>query len=209
MIGEHTPSANVLALYASICQQNDFVPIVEPEILPDVDHDLKRCQCVTEKVLAAVYEALSDHHIYLEGTLPKPNMVTPGHVCTQKFSHKETAMATVTALRRTVPPPPEPRPHVVPGIIFLCGGQSEEEASINFNAINKRPLLKPWALTFSYGRALQASLCPEGLEWEEGKQEGGAGGVHQARPGQQPRLSRKTHPKRSGWGCCQRVPLHL
>uniref|UniRef100_A0A2K6BHZ2 Fructose-bisphosphate aldolase n=1 Tax=Macaca nemestrina TaxID=9545 RepID=A0A2K6BHZ2_MACNE len=141
-IGEHTPSAlaimenaNVLARYASICQQNGIVPIVEPEILPDGDHDLKRCQYVTEKVLAAVYKALSDHHIYLEGTLLKPNMVTPGHACTQKFSHEEIAMATVTALRR----------------------QSEEEASINLNAINKCLLLKPWALTFSYGRALQAS----------------------------------------------------
>uniref|UniRef100_A0A8C9ACA6 Fructose-bisphosphate aldolase n=3 Tax=Primates TaxID=9443 RepID=A0A8C9ACA6_PROSS len=128
-IGEHTPSAlaimenaNVLARYASICQQ----------------------------VLAAVYKALSDHHIYLEGTLLKPNMVTPGHACTQKFSHEEIAMATVTALRRTVPP-------AVTGITFLSGGQSEEEASINLNAINKCPLLKPWALTFSYGRALQAS----------------------------------------------------
>ncbi|XP_077841945.1 fructose-bisphosphate aldolase A isoform X3 [Macaca mulatta] len=180
-IGEHTPSAlaimenaNVLARYASICQQvglqvpnrppptsfgsmtlsltlqNGIVPIVEPEILPDGDHDLKRCQYVTEKVLAAVYKALSDHHIYLEGTLLKPNMVTPGHACTQKFSHEEIAMATVTALRRTVPP-------AVTGITFLSGGQSEEEASINLNAINKCPLLKPWALTFSYGRALQAS----------------------------------------------------
>ncbi|XP_011803568.1 PREDICTED: fructose-bisphosphate aldolase A isoform X2 [Colobus angolensis palliatus] len=143
-------NANVLARYASICQQNGIVPIVEPEILPVGDHDLKRCQYVTEKVLAAVYKALSDHHIYLEGTLLKPNMVTPGHACTQKFSHEEIAMATVTALRCTVPP-------AVTGITFLSGGQSEEEASINLNAINKCPLLKPWALTFSYGRALQAS----------------------------------------------------
>ncbi|CAM4570832.1 unnamed protein product [Lepidochelys kempii] len=87
-ISENTPSAlailenaNVLARYASICQQNGIVPIVEPEILPDGDHDLKRCQYVTEKVLAAVYKALSDHHVYLEGTLLKPNMVTPGHAC--------------------------------------------------------------------------------------------------------------------------------
>ncbi|NWI18588.1 ALDOA aldolase, partial [Crypturellus soui] len=156
-ISEHTPSAlaimenaNVLARYASICQQNGIVPIVEPEILPDGDHDLKRCQYVTEKVLAAVYKALSDHHIYLEGTLLKPNMVTAGHSCSKKFSAEEIAMATVTALRRTVPP-------AVPGITFLSGGQSEEEASINLNAINRCPLAKPWALTFSYGRALQAS----------------------------------------------------
>ncbi|XP_064819740.1 fructose-bisphosphate aldolase C-B isoform X1 [Oncorhynchus masou masou] len=156
-ISDNTPSelaimenANVLARYASICQQNGIVPIVEPEILPDGDHDLKRCQYITEKVLSAVYKALSDHHVYLEGTLLKPNMVTPGHSCPQKYTNEEIAMATVTALRRTVPP-------AVTGVTFLSGGQSEEEASINLNAINTCPLGKPWALTFSYGRALQAS----------------------------------------------------
>ncbi|MBN3307083.1 fructose-bisphosphate aldolase A [Amia ocellicauda] len=143
-------NANVLARYASICQMHGIVPIVEPEILPDGEHDLKRCQYVTEKVLAAVYKALSDHHVYLEGTLLKPNMVTAGHSCPQKYSPQEIAMATVTALRRTVPP-------AVPGVTFLSGGQSEEEASINLNAINQCPLHKPWALTFSFGRALQAS----------------------------------------------------
>nr|XP_057919446.1 fructose-bisphosphate aldolase B [Doryrhamphus excisus] len=143
-------NANVLARYASICQQNGLVPIVEPEILPDGDHDLQRCQYVTEKVLAAVYKALSDHHVYLEGTLLKPNMVTAGHSCAKKFTPQEVAMATVTALRRTVPA-------AVPGICFLSGGQSEEEASLNLNAINRVPLERPWKLTFSYGRALQAS----------------------------------------------------
>ena len=77
---------------------------MEPEILPDGDHDLKRCQYVTEKVLAAMYKALSDHHVYLEGTLLKPNMVTAGHSCSHKYTNQEIAMATVTALRRTVPP---------------------------------------------------------------------------------------------------------
>ncbi|KAG7518906.1 fructose-bisphosphate aldolase B [Solea senegalensis] len=143
-------NANVLARYASICQQNGLVPIVEPEILPDGDHDLKRCQYVTEKVLAAVYKALSDHHVYLEGTLLKPNMVTAGHSCTAKFTPEQVAMATVTALLRTVPA-------AVPGICFLSGGQSEEEASRNLSAINQVPLQRPWKLTFSYGRALQAS----------------------------------------------------
>lgn len=143
-------NANVLARYASICQMHGIVPIVEPEILPDGDHDLKRSQYVTEKVLAAVYKALSDHHVYLEGTLLKPNMVTAGQACTKKYTAQEIAMATVTALRRTVPP-------AVPGVTFLSGGQSEEDASINLNAINQCPLPKPWALTFSYGRALQAS----------------------------------------------------
>ncbi|XP_043266777.1 fructose-bisphosphate aldolase [Venturia canescens] len=144
-------NANVLARYASICQSARIVPIVEPEILPDGDHDLARCQQVTEEVLAAVYKALSDHHVYLEGTLLKPNMVTPGQSCPKKASPMEIAAATVTALSRTVPP-------AVTGITFLSGGQSEEEASVNLDAINKFPGKKPWALTFSYGRALQASV---------------------------------------------------
>ncbi|XP_017282704.1 fructose-bisphosphate aldolase B [Kryptolebias marmoratus] len=143
-------NANVLARYASICQQNGLVPIVEPEILPDGDHDLQRCQYATEKVLAAVYKALSDHHVYLEGTLLKPNMVTAGHSCTKKYTPEDVALATVTTLGRTVPA-------AVPGICFLSGGQSEEEASLNLNAINLVPLHRPWKLTFSYGRALQAS----------------------------------------------------
>jgi len=169
-ITQNTPSqlailenANVLARYASICQMHGIVPIVEPEILPDGDHDLKRCQYVTEVVLAAVYKALSDHHVYLEGTLLKPNMVTAGHSCPKKYSSQEIAMATVTALRRTVPP-------AVPGVTFLSGGQSEEEASINLSAINQCPLHRPWALTFSYGRALQASaLKAWGGKKENGK----------------------------------------
>uniref|UniRef100_A0A3P9AIT5 Fructose-bisphosphate aldolase n=1 Tax=Esox lucius TaxID=8010 RepID=A0A3P9AIT5_ESOLU len=156
-ISDTTPStlsieenANVLARYSSICQQHGIVPIVEPEVLPDGDHDLRRCQYVTEKVLAALYKSMSDHHVYLEGTLLKPNMATAGNSCPTKYSAEEVAMATVTALRRSVPP-------AVAGVMFLSGGQSEEEASVNLNAINKCPLVKPWPLTFSYGRALQAS----------------------------------------------------
>ncbi|XP_029302123.1 fructose-bisphosphate aldolase C-B isoform X1 [Cottoperca gobio] len=173
-----TENANVLARYSSICQQvrsqyykaclymfvmhlycfnnlsflgqHGIVPIIEPEILPDGDHDLKRSQYITEKVLTAVYKAMSDHHVYLEGTLLKPNMVTSGHSCPTKYSPEEVAMATVTALRRTVPP-------AVTGVAFLSGGQSEEEASVHLNAINNCPLAKPWILTFSFGRALQAS----------------------------------------------------
>ncbi|UXI22384.1 ABC transporter [Sarcoptes scabiei] len=156
-IGQDEPSqlailenANVLARYASCCQQARIVPIVEPEILPDGSHDLERCQKVTETVLAAVYKALNDHHVYLEGTLLKPNMVTPGQSCPQKASPQEIAKATVTALQRTVPA-------AVPGVVFLSGGQSEEEASVNLNAINQFQGKKPWMLSFSYGRALQAS----------------------------------------------------
>lgn len=157
-IGKHTPShvalaenANVLARYASICQQNGLVPIVEPEVLCDGEHDLERCQKVTEQTLAYTYKALADHHVYLEGTLLKPNMVTPGQSCPKKATNEEIALATVTALRRGVPA-------AVPGIVFLSGGQSEIDATANLNAINKVDLLKPWTLTFSYGRALQASV---------------------------------------------------
>jgi fructose-bisphosphate aldolase class I len=157
-IGAHTPShlgmlenANVLARYASICQQNGLVPIVEPEVLCDGDHDLERCQKVTELVLAYTYKALADHHVYLEGSLLKPNMVTPGQACAKKYSHEQIGEATVTALRRAVPA-------AVPGIVFLSGGQSELDATANLNAINQAAGRKPWKLTFSYGRALQASV---------------------------------------------------
>jgi len=157
-IGKNTPSyqailenANVLARYASICQMNGLVPIVEPEVLPDGDHDLDRAQKVTETVLAFVYKALNDHHVYLEGTLLKPNMVTAGQSCATKFTPQDVARATVTALQRTMPA-------AVPGVTFLSGGQSEEDASVHLCAINSHPGKKPWALTFSYGRALQASV---------------------------------------------------
>lgn len=158
-IGDGMPSqtailenANVLARYASICQLNGIVPIVEPEILPDGEHTLEVTQAVTEKVLAAVYKALSDHNVFLEGTLLKPNMVTAGFQCPTKYTPEQNALATVTALSRTVPP-------AVPGITFLSGGQSEENATLNLNSINQvKGVRRPWALTFSYGRALQASV---------------------------------------------------
>jgi len=144
-------SAQVLARYASICQVNGIVPIVEPEILQDGDHDLARCQEVTEKVLAAQYKALSDHHVYLEGTLLKPNMVTPGQACPNRATAEEIAEATVTAFQRTIPP-------AMPGIVFLSGGHSETDASKYLNAINQYNVgHKPWKLSFSFGRALQAS----------------------------------------------------
>jgi len=159
-IGSHEPSelaiaeiSHGLARYAIICQENGLVPIVEPEILMDGLHTLEDCEKATERVLAHVYKVLHDNHVFLEGTLLKPNMVTPGH---ENPEYKTTppaeiGLATVTALSRTVPP-------AVPGIMFLSGGQSEEEASLNLNAINAlKGIKKPWILSFSYGRALQAS----------------------------------------------------
>lgn len=157
-IGEHTPShlalmenANVLARYASICQSKGLVPIVEPEVLCDGSHTLQRAQEVTEQVLAYTYKALAEHHVFLEGTLLKPNMVTPGQSCPIKASPEQVGVATVTALRRAMPA-------AVPGVTFLSGGQSELDATANLNAINTVSLCRPWKLTFSYGRALQASV---------------------------------------------------
>merc|ERR1719156_126864 len=144
-------TAWTLARYAAICQDNGLCPIIEPEILMDGDHSLATCQKMTEKTLAAVYKACSDQNLLLEGTLLKPNMVLQGKQCTDKTTFQANGLATVTALRRTVPA-------AVPGITFLSGGQSEIQATENLNAMNKVDLLKPWALSFSYGRALQASV---------------------------------------------------
>lgn len=155
-IGPNEPSelaihenAYGLARYALICQENGLVPIVEPEILVDGPHDINRCAAVTERVLAACYKALNDHHVVLEGTLLKPNMVTPGSE-SPKVAPEVIAEYTVAALQRTVPA-------AVPAIVFLSGGQSEEEATLNLNAMNKFQGKKPWSLSFSFGRALQQS----------------------------------------------------
>eukprot|EP01094_Clydonella_sp_ATCC50884_P022715 TRINITY_DN527_c0_g1_i1.p1 TRINITY_DN527_c0_g1~~TRINITY_DN527_c0_g1_i1.p1 ORF type:complete len:387 (+),score=134.47 TRINITY_DN527_c0_g1_i1:84-1163(+) len=157
-IGAHEPStlaieenAKVLARYATICQKNGLVPIVEPEILMDGDHDLARAVQVADAVLAATYKALHDHHVYLEGTLLKPNMVCAGAGCPSSFSAADVGRATVIALQRCVPV-------AVPGITFLSGGQSEENATQHLNAMNQVEGCKPWALTFSFGRALQATV---------------------------------------------------
>jgi len=142
-------NANGLARYAIICQENGLVPIVEPEILVDGPHDINKCADVTERVLAACYKALNDHHVLLEGTLLKPNMVTPGSD-SKKVAPEVVAEYTVRALQRTMPP-------AVPAVVFLSGGQSEEEATVNLNAMNQYKGKKPWSLSFSFGRALQQS----------------------------------------------------
>lgn len=139
-----------LAQYAACCQQAGLVPIVEPEILPDGDHTLERGKQVTIEVLREQYKALADYGVYLPGTLLKPNMVTPGQSCPTKASAQDIAKATVEALAATVP-------QDMTGVVFLSGGQTEEEASVNLNAINLAKGSNKWALTFSYGRALQAS----------------------------------------------------
>jgi fructose-bisphosphate aldolase class I len=144
-------NANTLARYASICQQNGLVPIVEPEVLMDGDFTIETAAVATEKVVAACFKALSDHNVLLEGILLKPNMVRSGSDSVPQADAGAIALATVRVLQHTTP-------CAVPGITFLSGGMAEEEASLALNAINNAPGPKPWALTFSYGRALQQSV---------------------------------------------------
>jgi len=139
-----------LARYARACQESGLVPIVEPEILMDGDHNIDRTAAVQEKVLAAVYKALNDNGVFLEGSLLKPSMTVPGAECTEPVSKEKIAEYTIRTLERTVPP-------AVPGITFLSGGLSEEEASIYLNTMNTLKRKGPWSVTFSYGRALQQS----------------------------------------------------
>ncbi len=144
-------NASTLARYASICQQAGLVPIVEPEVLVlDGTHDIHTSAKVTQEVISAVYRELIIQNVLLEGTLLKPNMVLAGKQCPVQPTVEEIAYVTVRVLQNTVPP-------AVPGIVFLSGGMSEEEASAALNALNRVPGPKPWKLSFSYGRALQAS----------------------------------------------------
>lgn len=145
-------TAHTLARYGSICQDNGLVPIIEPEILTDGDHDINECARVSELVLRYVMQAMLDQGLIIEGTLLKPNMVTAGATCAKQGSPEEVAWLTVRTLSRSIVP-------ALPGVVFLSGGQSEESASVNLNAMNKLAnIQKPWALTFSYGRALQQSV---------------------------------------------------
>jgi fructose-bisphosphate aldolase class I len=155
-IGAGIPTANcikanahALARYAALCQQAQIVPIVEPEVLMDGDHDIDRCYDVTQRVLNKVFQELRVQRVALEGMVLKPNMVVPGKKSAKKASVQEVAEKTVTLLKLCVPA-------AVPGIAFLSGGQSDEEATAHLDSMNKIGNL-PWALTFSYGRALQAA----------------------------------------------------
>jgi len=140
-------NAEVLARYATICQEQGIVPIVEPEVLIDGDHTLERCFEVTDAVLHAVFHALHRHRAILEGLVLKPNMVLPGKERPPKASPETVARATLDALERNVP-------SAVPTINFLSGGQSAVEATANLNAMNATGEA-PWTLSFSYARALQ------------------------------------------------------
>jgi len=156
-IGDGIPSplcldvnAHALARYAALCQDEGIVPIVEPEVLMDGDHSIERCYEVTTDTLHRVFDALYDQRVEFEGMLLKPNMVIPGKAHpSYPVSPDTVADATISCFRPTVPA-------AVPGIVFLSGGQGDEEATANLNAINaKGP--HPWNVSFSYGRALQAA----------------------------------------------------
>jgi fructose-bisphosphate aldolase class I len=155
-IGDHLPSrycmhanAHALARYAALCQEASIVPIVEPEILMDGDHTIDRSEQVTADVLATVFAELRAQRVEFEGMLLKPNMVLAGYECSEQPDDDEVAERTLRCFRRHVPA-------AVPGIVFLSGGQSDEDATNRLNVMNKMGP-QPWEISFSYGRGLQAA----------------------------------------------------
>ncbi|RJQ51729.1 MAG: fructose-bisphosphate aldolase class I [Actinobacteria bacterium] len=153
-IGEDIPSitcmqanAEVLARYAALCQEQDIVPIVEPEVLMDGSHDIIECQQVSEVMFASLFAWLRDHGVVPEGLMLKPNMVISGKESAEQADVDEVADRTIETLRHTVPA-------AVPGVVFLSGGQTPELATEHLNAMNQRGP-HPWVLSFSYSRALQ------------------------------------------------------
>ncbi|WP_025899223.1 class I fructose-bisphosphate aldolase [Sneathiella glossodoripedis] len=155
-IGDAAPSqycidtnAHALARYAALCQEADIVPIVEPEVLMDGDHTIDECYAVTETTLKTVFDELYKQRVVLEQMLLKPNMVVSGMDCPEQAGPDEVAAKTIYCFEQTVP-------LAVPGIAFLSGGQSEAQATLNLNTMNDGHS-HPWELTYSFGRALQAS----------------------------------------------------
>ncbi|MCI0749699.1 MAG: fructose-bisphosphate aldolase class I [Nevskiales bacterium] len=155
-IGDGIPSdyciatnAHALARYAALCQEQDIVPIVEPEVLMDADNTLEVCRDVTARTLRLTFQELQRQRVLLEGMILKPNMVVSGKKCPAQADHKAVAQATLRTLRRYVPA-------TVPGIAFLSGGQSDEDATAHLDEMNRLGGA-PWTLSFSYGRALQAA----------------------------------------------------
>ena len=146
--GNIRANAHALSRYAALCQETGIVPIVEPEVLMDADNTLEECWEVTTRTLHETFDALYEDGLDLQGLLLKPNMVISGKGCAQQATAQEVAQATVDCFLGVVPA-------AVPGIVFLSGGQSEVQATENLNAINR--IGGPWVLSYSYGRALQAS----------------------------------------------------
>ncbi|HYD49184.1 MAG TPA: class I fructose-bisphosphate aldolase [Terriglobales bacterium] len=166
-------NAHALARYAALCVAEGIVPIVEPEVLMDGDHDIERCFSVTERTLRAVFDQLYRQRVPLEQILLKPNMVISGKQCPQQASAREVAQRTIDCFLRSVPA-------AVPGIVFLSGGQSDEVATANLNEMNKLGGV-PWQLSFSYGRALQAPSLKAWLGKKENLGAAQAAYFHRAR----------------------------
>jgi fructose-bisphosphate aldolase, class I len=165
-IGKDIPSeyciwtnAHALARFAALSQEAGLVPIVEPEVLMDGDHTIERSFEVTSRTLHAVFTELRDQRVQPEGILLKPNMVLSGYDCSRQASHEEVAAETIRCFSRHVPA-------AVPGIVFLSGGQTDEDATANLNAMNALGP-HPWQLSFSYGRALQAPALKAWVGKEE------------------------------------------
>jgi fructose-bisphosphate aldolase class I len=153
-IGDDMPSStcidantHALARYAALCQEAGIVPMVEPEVLMDGDHDIETCYEVTEATLRSLFAALYEHNVMLEGTILKASMVLSGKDCDEQADTEEVAESTILCLKSAVPA-------VLPGIVFLSGGQSDEDATAHLNAMNRLGP-HPWPLSFSYGRAMQ------------------------------------------------------
>nr|MBV6630933.1 fructose-bisphosphate aldolase class I [Oceanococcus sp. HetDA_MAG_MS8] len=166
-------NAHALARYAALCQEQGIVPIVEPEVLMDGDHSIDVCEDVTSATLGAVFAQLDAQGVALEGMLLKPNMVISGSDCPEQADVEAVAAATVRTLKRYVPA-------AVPGIVFLSGGQSDELATAHLDAMNKLGD-HPWVLSFSYGRALQASALKAWCGQSENVQAAQTAFAHRAR----------------------------
>jgi fructose-bisphosphate aldolase, class I len=179
-IGENIPTdtcieanAETLARYAALAQEVELVPIVEPEVLMDGKHDLDTCRKVTYRTLKMVFMKLSEHNVLLSGMLLKPNMVVPGKESGQALDPKEVAEATVQMFKEVVPAE-------VPGVVFLSGGMSSQEATSCLNEMNKMENL-PWQLSFSYGRALQEDAMKIWSGSDEKKEEAQKAFLHRAK----------------------------
>lgn len=180
-IGHKIPSrycieanAHALARYAALCQEQGLVPIVEPEVMMDGNHDIDRCYRVTRDTLRAVFNQLGLQRVELSGMLLKPNMVISGKECEEQAGVEEVAAKTVECLLETVPA-------AVPGIVFLSGGQSDELATAHLNAMNAGDRTLPWELSFSYGRALQQAALKAWGGKAENVEAGRKAFMHRAR----------------------------
>jgi len=166
-------NAHALARYAALCQEANIVPIVEPEVLMDGDHSIDECYAVTETALKTVFDELYKQRVVLEQMLLKPNMVVSGADCPEQAGVDEVASKTLYCFSQTVPA-------AVPGIVFLSGGQSEQQATEHLNAINQLGR-QPWEISYSFGRALQASALQAWQGKEENVGAAQAAFLHRAR----------------------------